>query len=76
MHNVVRLLWPPGLAMIGCVPALVASRVAAHGASVPLGLAIATAIVLVIEIGVFAWVHARDSVLAQLEDLGIFGKPS
>jgi hypothetical protein len=76
VHNVVRLLWPPGLAMIGCVPPLVASRVAAHGASVPTGLAIATAIVLVIEIGVFAWVHARDSVLAKMEDLGIFGKPS
>jgi hypothetical protein len=76
VHNVVRLLWPPGLAMIGCVPALVASRVAAHGGSVPLGLAIATAAVLVVEAGVFAWVHARDNVLAQLHDLGIFGKPS
>ncbi len=76
VHNVVRLLWPPGLAVVGCVPALVASRVAAHGGSVPVALAIATGIVLVVQTGVFAWVHARDNVLAQLEDLGIFGKPS
>ncbi len=77
VHNVIRLVWPPALAAIGCTPALVAARAASrHSGSVPVATAISVAVALVAAAGVLGWVHARDSVLAQLRSIDLFGKPA
>jgi hypothetical protein len=66
---VVRLLWPPFLAVLGVLPVLVAERVPAAGATAVQRLSVAApvgAASLAVSIGVIAWVHAREPVLERI----------
>lgn len=73
VHTVLRLLWPPALAVIGCVPVVVAVRATTNVAGTT---ATASVLILVLELGVVAWVHARDDVLANIRaTFDSMGKP-
>ena len=77
VHNVVRLLWPPGLAVLGFVPVVVATRLSATrpDGSVAGTTATTASLILLFELGVVAWVHARDDVLANIrKSFDSFGK--
>ena len=68
LHTIVRLLWPPALALAGFVPVIVATRLAEqHRDSVLATTAVSSALVLGLELGMVAWVYARDSVLANIK---------
>ena len=68
LHTIVRLLWPPALALAGFVPVIVATRLAdQHRDSVLATTAVSSALVLGLELGMVAWVYARDSVLANIK---------
>jgi hypothetical protein len=67
---VVRLLWPPFLAVLGVLPVLVAERVPAAGATAVERLSVAApvgAASLAVSIAVIAWVHAREPVLERIK---------
>ena len=76
MHTIIRLLWPPALATVGFIPVIVATRLAERGSdSVLSTTAMSSALVLGLELGVVAWVHSRDSVLANIKaSFDVFGK--
>src|SRR5262249_13026009 len=67
VHTVARLLWPPALAVIGFVPVVVATRLHEHGSpSVAATTALTAGLVLLFELGMFAWVYAREPVLENI----------
>ena len=76
MHTIVRLLWPPALCTIGFVPVIVATRLAAdHRPTVNSTTATSALLVLMLEVGMIAWVYAREPVLANIRaSFDSFGK--
>ena len=73
VHNLLRLVWPPALATIGCVPVVLAAR--AGNAALP-RTSIAVAVALLLDAAIAAWIHARDDVLVRMRSLDLLGKPS
>lgn len=72
LHTVLRLLWPPALAVLGCAPVIAATKATTNVAGTT---ALTAALVLLLELGVVAWVHARDDVLANIRaTFDSFGK--
>ena len=76
MHTIMRLLWPPALATIGFVPVIVATRLADdHRPTVNSTTAMSAGLVFMLEVGMIAWVYARDPVLANIRaSFDSFGK--
>jgi hypothetical protein len=67
MHTIARLLWPPALATIGFVPVIVATRLSArHSPTVASTTAVSAGLVFMFEVGMVAWVYAREPVLANI----------
>ncbi len=76
LHTIARLLWPPALAIAGFIPVVTAVHLTnAHRSSVLETTITTTALVLLGELGVIAWIHARDSVLANIRtSFDVLGK--
>jgi hypothetical protein len=76
MHTIARLLWPPALATIGFVPVVVATRLATdHRPTVRSTTAMSAGLVFLFEVGMLAWVYAREPVLANIRaSFDSFGK--
>ncbi len=76
MHTVIRLLWPPALATVGFVPVIVATRLASdHRTTVASTTATSAGLVLMLGVGMIAWVYAREPVLANIRaSFDSFGK--
>jgi hypothetical protein len=66
VRAVLRELLPPVLATAGLLPVLAARAVAAHHHSATLAAANVAVVLLIIPIGVGAWVHTRGQVMATV----------